>query len=74
MFCGSCFTDILSYKRKGSYCYTRDSRNILSVFTTSFLTVLFCVVRYENLMQINLETSEVDEISEIHTKLLRVSI
>lgn len=25
-------------------------------------------------MQINLETSEVDEISEIHTKLLRVSI
>lgn len=30
--------------------------------------------RYENLMQINLESSEVDEISEIHTKLLRVSI
>ncbi|NWI29883.1 TBK1 kinase, partial [Sula dactylatra] len=29
---------------------------------------------YENLMQINLEASEVDEISEIHTKLLRVSI
>lgn len=25
-------------------------------------------------MQINLEASEVDEISEIHTKLLRVSI
>lgn len=30
--------------------------------------------RYENLMQINLESSEVDEISEINTKLLRVSI
>ncbi|NWU31525.1 TBK1 kinase, partial [Dyaphorophyia castanea] len=29
---------------------------------------------YENLMQINLEASEVDEISEIHTKLLRVSV
>ncbi|NXW27649.1 TBK1 kinase, partial [Phaetusa simplex] len=28
---------------------------------------------YENLMQINLEASEVDEISEIHTKLLRLS-
>lgn len=25
-------------------------------------------------MQINLEASEVDEISEIHTKLLRVSV
>lgn len=32
------------------------------------------VFRYENLMQINLESSEVDEISEINTKLLRVSI
>ncbi|XP_042671790.1 serine/threonine-protein kinase TBK1 isoform X1 [Centrocercus urophasianus] len=28
---------------------------------------------YENLMQINLESSEVDEISEINTKLLRLS-
>ncbi|KAM7056060.1 serine/threonine-protein kinase TBK1 isoform 4-T7 [Acridotheres tristis] len=28
---------------------------------------------YENLMQINLEASEVDEISEIHTKLLHLS-
>lgn len=34
----------------------------------------FFVARYENLMQINLEASEVDEISEIQTKLLRVSI
>lgn len=34
----------------------------------------FFVARYENLMQINLEVPEGDEISEIHTKLLRVSI
>ncbi|XP_042671792.1 serine/threonine-protein kinase TBK1 isoform X2 [Centrocercus urophasianus] len=30
-------------------------------------------LKYENLMQINLESSEVDEISEINTKLLRLS-
>lgn len=39
-----------------------------------FLTAFIFLVRYENLMQINLEASEVDEISEIHTKLLRVSV
>lgn len=38
------------------------------------INMLFALIRYENLMQINLESSEVDEISEINTKLLRVSI
>lgn len=38
------------------------------------INMLFAMIRYENLMQINLESSEVDEISEINTKLLRVSI